>query len=90
MKTNVTQTSILAYAEELERRGEQQMDVYRAIRLLGSCNNKQIARNLRIASSTVSARVNELRKCGLVVNDGKGYCAITGKLTLFWKVGMKL
>ena len=98
MITNVRTTSILAYAEKLETIGEQQLEVYKTIRYFGKglgqyCNNRMIGRHLNLANSTVSGRVNELRKLGLVVEYGKKICPIIlagqGKrrLTLFWKVG---
>ena len=97
MKTKVRETSLLAYSEKLETIGEMQSEVYRVIRNFNNgCNNKMIAKYMKLPINSITGRVNELRKRGLVIEDRKDICPITleteGKtrMTLFWKVRRRL
>ena len=97
-KCKVRPTSILAYAEVLEDLGERQAEVYRVIRDFGDrgCNNKMIARKMNIPINSVTGRVNELRKMGIVLHYKKDICPVTletenkERLTIFWRVRRRL
>lgn len=97
-KFNVRETSLMAYAEVLENLGERQVEVYKTIRGFGDggCNNKMIAKHLKLPINSITGRVNELRKCGIVIHYKKDICPITLKkenkerLTIFWRVRKRL
>lgn len=97
-KTKMRPTSLLAYAEVLGNISERQSQVYKVIRSFDDkgCNNKMIARELRLPINSVTGRVNELRRMWLVFFLKKEICPITletenkERLTIFWKVRRKL
>lgn len=76
MKTVVKKTSIDAYhGLDLSR---QQADVLSAFRVLGESCISDTAAFLDWEKSTVAARMNELRKLGLLVFAGKRKSETTG------------
>jgi len=79
MKCKVRPTSLLAYAEVLEDLGERQIKVYKTIREFGSggCNNKMISKKLKLPINSITGRVNELRKMGIVLHYKKDICPIS-------------
>ena len=83
-------TSILAYCDILENLGERQIEVYRAILDLKSCNSTMISKHLDLKISSVTGRVHELRQYGIVMQEKKDLCPYTKKLTIFWKVRRRL
>lgn len=87
---NIRETSLLAYANVLENLGERQRVVYKAILDLQEANNTMLSEHLNIPINCVTPRVNELRKRGVVRQAFKGICPITKKMTLFWRVVMKI
>jgi DNA-binding MarR family transcriptional regulator len=86
----IQDTSLLAYAEVLENLGERQMQVYKAISELGECSNTMIAEKLNLPISSITPRVNELRKKKAVRESHRDHCPITGRKVIFWKVSHKL
>lgn len=63
------------------------LQVYEAIKKMGSCSNSMIARELRLSINKITGRVNELRNYFKVVGfDKKDLCPITKRTVLFWKV----
>ena len=83
-------TSLLAYIGILETLGDRQRIVYRTIRKLKYCNNNMIANELGLPINTITPRVNELRKIGMVMFHKKDICPFTNKLTIFWRVRKEL
>lgn len=63
------------------------LQVYEAIKKMGSCSNSMIAQELRLSINKITGRVNELRNYFKVVGyDKKDICPITKRMVLFWKV----
>ena len=81
----VKQTSLLSYEEILPSLGKRQALVYSCIERLGSITNLQISRNLKLPINSVTPRVLELRKKGLVIED-KVIIQETGKAAQAWRV----
>ena len=80
------ETSRVAFQEIEHKIGEKQKIVYDCLKDLESANNTIIAFKLGWRINTVTPRINELRKMGLVVMDCKRMCPITKKMTLFWRI----
>ena len=85
----VTETSILAYVEVLQNLGARQLLVLKAIDKLSSCNNLMISKYLNLPINSVTPRVNELRKKGLIVKDTIRKCPYTKRMTQFWRFNKK-
>lgn len=85
MKHKTKITSILAYSQILEELGIRQTQVFRVVRELKSCNNLMISKKLNLPINSITPRVNELRKFGIVRQHKKELCPYTGRLTIFWK-----
>ena len=83
-------TSILAYTKVLENLGDRQLACYKALHELGSANNLMISRLLELPINSITGRINELRKLGVVVEDKKDYCLYTGRLSIYWKVAKEI
>lgn len=85
-KYNIRETSLLAYSKVLETLGERQRRVYSALRKLKKASNTMIAKEVKLPINCVVPRIHELRKLGVVRQEGKHICNITNKQVLFWKV----
>lgn len=96
---NYQQTSLDAYNILRESKTlDQQTALVRAVLLnQGPSSNRMIAWELNkwwlemgvlkvIEPSTVSARINELRKASVVEEAFRGYCHVTGKKVIFWRL----
>lgn len=63
------------------------LQVYEAIKRMGSCSNSMIAQDLRLSINKITGRVNELRNHFKVVGYAKkDLCPVTNRTVLFWKV----
>jgi len=82
----ITQTSLLAYAEAQQNPGNKQLGVYEMIRHYGPMCNQWIASRLNWPINTVTPRVQELRKKGLVKKDHVGRDPHTGRLVIYWSI----
>ena len=95
----IQQTSIESFSHGVKYGcfDEQSALVAAVLLNLGSASNRMIAFELnkhwaasdspkRIEPSTVSARVNELRQCGDVVESFRGHCHVTAKKVIFWRL----
>lgn len=75
-------TSLLAY-DELRASGRQMTQAQQIYRLLNNSGSamslREIARRLRLDTSSVSGRVNDLKKDGLVLEVERRKCSISGK-----------
>jgi len=81
----IQQTSFEAF-QALENRGEKQMMVYHALEALGEACNLEVARHLNRAINTITPRMNELVKAGLVEEAGKKVNPITNKNVIYWRI----
>ncbi len=84
MRTAVAQTSIQAY-HGIENLNEQEREVLTAIKVLGESCIADIAAYLNWQKSTVSARMNELKKIGAIVFVGKKKSETTGIMSEFYR-----
>jgi hypothetical protein len=86
MKTNVAETSLLAYFDIEEELGSRQSLVLDAIRTLKACSNTMIAQYLNIPINCITPRVWELRERSLVTELKKDICPITKRNVIFWSL----
>lgn len=87
MKTDVQTTSLFAYRTEIVPTiGTRQRVVYDEIMRHKDVTNTEISHFLGFPINTVTPRVNELRKAGLVCESVKRPCRITGRTVIAWKV----
>ena len=84
MKTAVTETSIDAY-HRLDL-NEQEKQVLAAIRTLKESCIADVATYLGFERSTVSGRMNDLKKAGLLIFVGKQQSDTTGVTSEFWRI----
>lgn len=84
----VQNTSKLSYARDVfPTLGDRQHEVYEAIRTAShGLTNSEIADKLGNPINTITPRVFELRGMGLVVEDIKRACSITGRRAIAWKL----
>jgi len=68
----VAQTSKLAYEKLRDKLGNKQQIVYEKLQELGSATNEQIADALGWPLQSVTGRITELKKYGLVDVEGIG------------------
>lgn len=87
----VQQTSLFAYHGEVKPTlGERQKVIYNALRSRPNFTNTELAEYLNFPINTVTPRVGELRKLGLVRQAGIRTCKITGRTVISWEVGIIL
>lgn len=89
MKTNVRQTSLLSYYDEIrDNVGKKQKDVLDIFiwSREGELTNSEIAKHLEWPINTVTPRVFELRKLKLLEEAKKRKCRITGRQAIAWKL----
>jgi hypothetical protein len=84
MKTNVSSTSILAF-HGLTNRGTQQDRICEYVEQ-GAATINMVADGLGMRHSTVSARMNELRKSERLELSHIGKDPLTGVTAKFWRV----
>lgn len=90
-KTNVRDSSLVAYRELQSHLGKQERMILQAIINLGNPTRREIAEYLEMQASSVSGRVfglmhpvdhrtgNELKP--IVMENGKRKCKVSGKMT---------
>jgi len=78
-------TSLYAWVELQPALGDRQAIVYKAIQDLGTPTNKDIAGYLGIAINSITPRVLELRKMGLVERAGTVQQA-NGRPAIQWMI----
>lgn len=79
-------TSLDAFQSIKPELGSRQKVVFDVICHLGTPTNTEISNYLGIPINSITPRVNELRKKGLVRDAGKRECRITGSLVHCWRV----
>lgn len=83
--TRALDTRLKAYLEKSGDLARTQAVVLGAIEHLGEASNMELANYLHRGVNTITPRVFELRKLGLVVDAGKRTCSITGKTAHVWR-----
>ena len=88
MKTQAQDTSREALRELKNNKIDgRRLQVYEAIKRMGSCSNSMIAQELRLSINKITGRVNELRNHFKAVGyDTKAICPATNRNVIFWKV----
>lgn len=88
MKTAVSQTSFVAYAQEIEPKlGERQQRVYHLLKhSMGDMTNTEISQALGWPINTVTPRCNELRKMKVVELAQQRTCRVTGRMAKAWRI----
>lgn len=91
MKTIIRDTSLSTYRLEVEPTlGERQKAVYELLANAGeNLTNSEIAGRLNWPINTVTPRIFELRKAGMVMEDEKRECRVTGRTCYAWRVVYK-
>lgn len=84
--TNVRDTSIAAYKDILSGLPPKRARVLGIIKREKNVSNSELSVFLGWPINTVTPRVNELRRLGLVFGDGKRICKITGRRVHVWEV----
>ena len=83
----IQETSRIAYQNEiLPALGEKQKLVYDVFMRGGSWTNSELSDFLHIPINTVTPRVFELRKMGLLCEHAKRRCKQTGRTAIAWKM----
>lgn len=77
-------TSLLAYYEALENLGTRQLEILKAINEIEPCNNLMISQYTKLPINSVTPRVYELKKKGLIKELKIDICPITGRKTIFY------
>ena len=80
------QTSIESYQYVKKDLGERQQAIYDGFTGNGSCTNLEISKLMSIPINSVTPRTNELVKMGLLIEDCKRECSISGRKAISWKV----
>ena len=84
---NYQQTSLDAFKEINKplSLGKKQEVVHKIIHMMQPCTNLMISRSLGWAINSVTPRVQELRKRGLVEESHRARDEMTGRTSIFWK-----
>lgn len=81
----VRQTSIEGYNSIRGKIGQRQEEVLKTILKFGPMNNRAISEVLQRPINTVTPRVNELRKAGLVQEESRRKDPRTKVRTIWWE-----
>ena len=82
----IQDTSRHAYKyDALPTLGERQLLVYNELLKADNLTNLEMAKRLGIEINTVTPRTNELVKLGLVTEDCKRVCRISGRTAIAWR-----
>jgi len=79
------ETSRIAYRHDaLPTLGDRQRVVYEAIQTRENFTNSELSAYLVWPINTITPRIFELRKLGLVIEDCKRRCRVTGRMAIAW------
>lgn len=79
-------TSLEAYWNEIAPSlGTRQKEVLSVLSAGGSWSNNEIAEKLGKPINTITPRIFELRKAGLVEEAGKRLCGVTSRKVIAWR-----
>jgi len=82
----IQDTSLFARHEEKKNHANQKALITSLLSVYGTLTNKEISRIAKLETSSVSGRVNDLRKAGLVSFCEKRLCSISGKRVNAWRL----
>jgi hypothetical protein len=82
----IQETSVFAYEEVLPNLAPKHRQVLEVMRRGYNYTNTELSRILRWPINSVTPRVNELRKKGLLKEWGKRGCKVTGRTCLAWQI----
>lgn len=86
--SQVQQTSIYTFINEVKPTlGERQRIVYEVLKTGDNFTNQEVADHLGFQINTVTPRMNELVKMGVVQLSEKRKCKKTGRLCCAWGLG---
>jgi DNA-binding MarR family transcriptional regulator len=84
---SVQDTSLIAYfGEVVQTLGQRQRVVLEAFTKKEDFTNAELAEFLQWPINTVTPRTNELVKKGLIVEDKRRICKVTGRTVIAWKL----
>jgi DNA-binding MarR family transcriptional regulator len=78
-------TSLIAFAEALEKINERQRQCLLTLDKLNEANNKIISEHSGLPINVVTPRMNELKKKGLIQEIKVDTCPYTGRRTVFYR-----
>jgi predicted ArsR family transcriptional regulator len=79
-------TSLISYYEILNKLGDRQKEVLLGLKHLGIANNLQISRYLGLPINSITPRMVELRKRGIVIYHHTSACPVTGRASRFFTI----
>ena len=83
---SVQVTSIISYYEVLNTLGDRQKEVLLALKHLKIANNLMISNYLNLPINSITPRMNELRKKGIVIFHHTAACPITKRASKFYTI----
>lgn len=87
MKTNVQETSINVYHDEIKPKlGEKQLVVLAAFETRESFTNLELSHYLGWPINTITPRVFELRKVGRLIEKERRICTKSGYRAIAWQL----
>ena len=91
MKTQVAQTSIMAFEKILPKIADRQTLILETLNLIGEATDAMISASNRerLPINCITPRRNELVKKGLIQGAFKGICKVTKGYATFWMVTEK-
>lgn len=81
----IRDTSLDAYKSIKKELGKRQQQVLEVIHYYGEANNLMISKKLGIPINSITPRVNELRKMGMVIEAYKDKCPYTKRVSIYWR-----
>lgn len=85
--SNVQSTSLHAYhSEVVPTLGDRQRAVYDELEKAENLTNSELAGRLNWPINCITPRVYELREVGVVVEDRRRPCRVTGRTAIAWKI----
>ena len=83
---HVQQTSLESFHDIKKELGKRQQYVLDGFEGNGSCTNLELSRMLGLPINQITPRTNELVKMGLVVEDRKRSCDVSGRKAIAWRI----
>ena len=81
----VRQTSLEAYSRIKKELGSRQQEIFDCFEGNGSCTNLEVSKMIGVPINCVTPRTNELVKLGLVIEDEKRNCNVSGRKSISWR-----
>ena len=83
---SIQQTSLEAYINIAKELGQRQLQVYRILCKIQPATNCMLSQACMLPINQVTPRIHELRQMGLVTEEKKANCKITGRTAIYWRV----